>query len=191
MSKILGLAGQAGAGKDYTYQHLVNTHLAIIDNPLVVVRVAFADGVKEDIEDALQTDIEMLWSKPYPDEIRKLLQWWGTELRRAQDEEYWSKKGIAEAKRLAALVHLVVVTDVRFANEVDVIHEAGGRVYEVVAADVVRRERLGGELPPAHASEEIDFDTDGIIWNGETGKPPIIPGDLLGWCGGAETGDST
>ena len=81
----------------------------------------------------------------------------------------------------------MVITDVRFANEADVIHEAGGLVYEVRAPENVRRERLGGELPPAHASEEIDFGVDGVIWNERDNRQPIVPGALLSWCGGSDT----
>jgi len=199
VSKILGLAGKAGAGKDHTYEHIRDKHLDLdfLDGEaLVVVKVAYADGVREEIEDTLGADIEALWQKPYPDAIRRLLQWWGTELRRAEDPNYWVKKGMAEAKRLASgpNVHLVVITDVRFANEADVIREVGGRVYEVVASDDVRRERLGGQLPPAHASEEIDFEIDGYIYNQHDGSHPLVPGDLLSWCGGGDktkTGEST
>ncbi len=176
---ILGLAGQAGAGKDFTYQVLRDL---LIREKLVAIRVAFADGVREEISDYLETDTDVLWNKPYPIEIRKLLQWWGTELRRAEDPNYWSKKGIAEALRLDASenVHLVVVTDVRFDNEAKAIQEAGGKVYEVVASEDTRRARLGGTLPPAHASEEIDFEVDGYI---DSEGPPKLPDKLWGFIG--------
>ena len=171
---ILGLAGQAGAGKDFTYQWL--NHM-FIQEKLVAVRVAFADGVREEIEDVLQIDSEVLWTKPYPEEIRRLLQWWGTEYRRAEDPDYWSKKGIAEAIRVDAdPVHLVVITDVRFANEAKAIKDEGGMVYEVIATTATRQARLGGLMPPAHASEEIDFEVDGYIQN--HGGPPEIPDEL-------------
>lgn len=183
--KIIGLAGQAGAGKDYVFNYVKDHHLGIA-NPMIVLRVAYADGVREEIEDTLQVDSEVLWTKPYPESVRRLLQWWGTEYRRAQDPDYWVKKGMAEAKRLAdgEHVHLVIITDVRFANEAKIIREAGGLVYEVVASDDVRRERLGGELPPSHASEEIDFDTDGVIANNVNGQVPIVPGTFFNYCGG-------
>lgn len=171
---ILGLAGQAGAGKDFTYQWL---NAVLQEDHLIAIRVAFADGVREEIEDVLQIDSEVLWTKPYPVEIRKLLQWWGTEYRRAEDPDYWSKKGIAEAVRLDAGKHiqLVVITDVRFANEALAIQDAGGKVYEVVAPSAMRKRRLGGTLPPAHASEEIDFEVDGTIVSIEV---PEIPDEL-------------
>lgn len=195
MSKIIGLAGKAGSGKDHTYDYLKMVHLDIIGNPLVVIRVAYADGVREEIQDVLGVDSDILYQKPYPEEIRRLLQWWGTEYRRAQDADYWVKKGMAEAIRLAdgPTVHLVVITDVRFANEASAIQEAGGLVYEVVASDEVRRERLGGQLPPAHASEEIDFQTDGVIANNVNGSSPFVPGALWSYCDdkAKETGDST
>jgi hypothetical protein len=64
---------------------------------------------------------------------RSLLQWWGTEYRRAKDPAYWVKrlrKTLEEHNPDIALI-----TDVRFVNEVDFIHELGGYV--------VKCERLG------------------------------------------------
>ncbi len=186
--KIIGLAGQAGAGKDSTYEYIRDTHLQLVKQ--VVVRVAFADGVKEDIEDALEVETSVLWDKPYPDEIRQLLQWWGTELRRAQDPMYWVNKGMAEAKLQAdsEAIHLVVITDVRFGNEAEIIREAGGLVFEVIATTATRQYRLGGNLPPAHTSEEIDFEVDGYIENYFDGQQPIVPKALYDYCGDGHHG---
>ena len=143
---ILGLAGHAGAGKDYTYEYIERL-LA----PLHVERIAFADGLKFDIESALGVlpyDLPALRDKPYPSEIRLLLQWWGTELRRDQHgANYWVDKGMEMAEKASAYSHLVVVTDVRFANEAAVIIDAGGITAEVWADEAIRRERLGGVLP--------------------------------------------
>jgi hypothetical protein len=75
--KIIGLTGKAGAGKDYVYETIdasLHTHQA-------VRRMAFADGVKIDIQDAVARgrDLVELWEKPYTHEVRALLQWWGTD----------------------------------------------------------------------------------------------------------------
>lgn len=165
--RVIGLAGKAGAGKDYTYSHILSGYEG-------VVRVAFADGVRREIEEALLGDDEAgvvglnaLWKKPTSEEVRALLQWWGTDFRRAQDPDYWVKKGVKRLKDLGSLpsTRLAVVTDVRFENEAQAIRDLGGIVVEVIAHDSFRRDRLGGQLPPSHASEEIDFDVDFHIVN--------------------------
>jgi phosphomevalonate kinase len=164
--KTLGLAGKAGAGKDYVCELIQGIYAA---HGLRAERVAFADGLKQDIEETLGLNrgtcqsIPVLRQKPYTPEVRALLQWWGTELRRSQDEDYWVKKGMEMIERSTA--DLVIVTDVRFANEAEIIRDHGGIVAEVFAESHVRQERLGGVLPPEHASEVIDFEVDAIILN--------------------------
>ena len=61
---------------------------------------------------------------------RSLLQWWGTDYRRAKDPDYWVKKlrkTLEEHKPEVALI-----SDVRFPNEVDFIHSLGGYVVKCV-----------------------------------------------------------
>jgi hypothetical protein len=160
--KLLGLAGHAGAGKDYTYAAL----RANLEPGVIVERVAFADGLKFDIEEALEVgpfDLPALRDKPYSPEIRSLLQWWGTELRRDQyGDDYWIRKGMEMVREADQWADLVVITDVRFQNEADAVREAGGMVVGIVAPRSVREDRIG-KLPPQHASEEIDFEIDAFI----------------------------
>ncbi len=64
--------------------------------------------------------------------VRRILQWWGTEYRRAQDPDYWTK---AWERKLASVdlssTH-VLVDDVRFINELNVIKKHGGTFVRVV-----------------------------------------------------------
>ena len=159
---ILGLAGKAGVGKDYVFEGFSKW--------LLTTRVAFADEVKRECsEEFPQIDF---WTKPTSDEARYILQRWGTDFRREQDPDYWVKKGIETIKASMYTAELIVVTDVRFANEASAIQSMGGFVAEVVAFDDVRRKRLGGTLPPRHSSEFIDFPIDGVIGNNDW---PHIP----------------
>lgn len=65
---------------------------------------------------------------------RQILQWWGTEYRRAQDPRYWVK---AMASRLDLLKtmpsrpHRFVITDCRFPNEYAYVRTVGGRMWRM------------------------------------------------------------
>jgi hypothetical protein len=67
-----------------------------------------------------------------PRSPRQILQWWGTEYRRRQNDHYW-------IMRMAARVghhrgdgrERLVVTDCRFANELKWVHDTGGRLWRV------------------------------------------------------------
>jgi len=87
---------------------------------------------------------------------RTLLQFWGTEFRRAQDPDYWVKKTLAQIELDNPEVALI--GDLRFPNEVEGIRAAGGYV--------VRVDRVGYVSDvPEHISEkaldgmsEMDWD---------------------------------
>ena len=163
--KLVGLCGYAGAGKDHVYQ-LLRDFFEEPQKP--VIRVALADNVRIEIEIALGIGyIPALWNKPYPEEIRKLLQWWGTDYRRGEDDGYWVDRTRRYIKELTKSYPdaLIVVTDVRFADEAAMIQELGGMVCQVLAPEKTRAERLGGTIPPTHASEVIDFDATCYIQN--------------------------
>lgn len=184
---LIGMAGMQGAGKDYMYDWL---RLKLEDQ--WVTRIAFADGVREEVArevldaigigspDFLKTANLGSWKKPYTDGQRFILQQWGTEFRRAQDPDYWVKHGMQRvAKEWKKGADLVVITDVRFANEAEAIRSAGGYVCQVVAGPGVRAERNGVTMEAMkaqskHASEMIDFTCDFIISN-NGGEPVLEP----------------
>lgn len=145
---LIGLCGKAGAGKDYTAKMMGEAW----------PRMAFADELKREVNEILGVPGSLL-HHPYTPEMRRLLQWWGAELRRAEDEDYWVKKLRPQIEYELGPTGdgMVVITDVRYRNEAQMVKDLGGTVVEVVASEGVRRERLG-RLPPAHSSEEMDFD---------------------------------
>lgn len=73
---------------------------------------------------------------------RRALQFWGTEVRRAEDEDYWVK--IVEKQLLHAVKQNldVVVSDVRFPNEGDLVKKYGGVVVLLDAPDDLRLQRM-------------------------------------------------
>ena len=148
--KWVGLTGRAGAGKDYTFTELQKMLPELR-------RVSFADGLRFDIEETLEeASLPVLWNKPYSDEVRRLLQWWGTDLRRAEDPNFWVNRAEGIAMKVLEKGKTPVFTDVRFPNEAEMIRDNGGIIVRVTAPLLTRERRLG-TLPPEHASEvEMD-----------------------------------
>lgn len=178
--KVLGLTGKAGSGKDYTYSML---HEFYFFRGLTAVRLSFGDELRYEIEHELDTFyIDALWKKPYSEPVRWLLQNYGTEFRRAQDEDYWVNK-VKNNLIHADFVEdadLVAITDLRFANEAQLVRDFGGMVVEVQS-----NTGRAGKVP-AHSSEVIDFKTDAVVINNDT---PTLPPALLEFLGLNETCD--
>ena len=77
-----------------------------------------------------------VWAKPTSPDIRILLQWWGTEYRRVEDEDYWVKKWLNKWITVLLDGTKLCITDVRYNNEaamcklMGVIWEVYGRNCE-------------------------------------------------------------
>lgn len=157
----VGITGLAGAGKDYIADKMIEE--LEVEHFVWADKVPWALGVRKEIEEVLRTNVDALYEKPTSYEVRRLLQWWGTDFRRAQDPDYWVKKGIEAAEERYADV--ILFTDTRFPNEVDAIIDRNGLVFNIAAAPRVREERIG--KTPKHASEELAnrLPYDMRIWN--------------------------
>jgi hypothetical protein len=82
-----------------------------------------------------------------PRSPRQIMQWWGTEYRRAQSPRYWTQQlinGLAYYRREGET--RFVVTDVRFDNEADSLRMAGGAIWQVI------RPGYSGQAENAHVS---------------------------------------
>jgi Deoxynucleotide monophosphate kinase len=77
--------------------------------------------------------------------VRRILQWWGTEYRRAQDPDYWTRAWERKVAGYDLARVNVLVDDVRFLNELNVIRNLGGHL--------VRIDRSGYAAGGNHASE--------------------------------------
>lgn len=72
-----------------------------------------------------------------PRSPRQIMQWWGTEYRRRQSPRYWTSIMAARIVELHELGHTrLVITDVRFENEADIIHAAGGLLWQVTRPEI-------------------------------------------------------
>jgi hypothetical protein len=85
----------------------------------------------------------------------KLLQWWGTEFRRAQDPDYWVKKLFAS---ISSNLDIALVTDVRFPNEAAGIKQRGGYNVKVTRIQEDGTQYHATDRPSNHPSETaLDF----------------------------------
>lgn len=111
----------------------------------------------------------------YPEGVawspRQILQWWGTEYRRAQDEDYWLKKfdeTVAACRGALYPEHrpnFFVVDDARFSNEQNLIHEGyDGNVWHI------RRDVIDQAVTDTHASAQplTVLDQEREIYNNDT-----------------------
>lgn len=83
-----------------------------------------------------------------PRSPRQILQWWGTEYRRHSNPSHWTAKIAAGIDYLSRqrLATRIIVTDVRFPNEAELVRARGGHIWQI--------KRAGIEAPEgAHESE--------------------------------------
>lgn len=156
---MIGFAGRKGSGKD--------TCAAVLVDILGYERFAFADCMKRICKDLFDLTDEQLYgdSKDEPDSRyrhtpRKLLQMFGADfIRDMVGEDFWIEKFRRFIGDRLDDDPPVVVSDVRFQNEVDVIRELGGKVY------LIDRKGAGGVDP--HKSEDAESlrDIAGVIYN--------------------------
>ena len=146
---IIGFGNRARHGKDTA----CNAVIAAMPH-FKIQTLKFADCLYQEVNQFLETaegakflmDEEVrvgeitipAWVQANPDRTpqpmapygkhAKLLQWWGTEYRRAQDNNYWVKKAMASIPRD---LDIALFSDVRFPNEADAIKQAKGYTVQV------------------------------------------------------------
>lgn len=100
-----------------------------------------------------------------PRSPRQILQWWGTEYRRARDPRYWVKALHSRIQvRAEGGQHRFVVTDCRFPNEFVFIRSMNGKLWRVHRQDLPEVE---GSHASATALESfpaaVDVHNDGTV----------------------------
>lgn len=76
--------------------------------------------------------------------VRLMLQYWGMEVRRNQDIDYWLKKGILLAAEAIANEEDIFITDIRFPNEVDRLQTIGFTIARLDVTPETQSKRLSG-----------------------------------------------
>jgi len=144
--KLIGLIGRARSGKDTVAGYLARRHM--------FAHIAFADPVKEMLEVAFgdlfrdgdrEKPIDWLGKSP-----RQLMQTLGTEWGRNQvHPELWVMLAEQKVKNAVEFNLPLVISDVRFYNEANMILKHGGELWFV--------SRNTSEQVNPHSSETADW----------------------------------
>lgn len=163
--KLVGLSGLKESGKSSAAAALVEDGW---------LKVSFADPIREALialNPLVEVDeggnyytfneslVVLGWTRAKRElpEFRRLMQVFGTEVgREIIGQDIWVD--IARKKVLDLLIsgHSVVLDDVRFGNEADMIRILGGQVVMIERPGTVQMD---------HSSEKLDFTTDHQIYN--------------------------
>lgn len=97
---------------------------------------------------------------------RQILQWWGTEYRRSQQPSYWTALMRLRLLRWMSRgeTHFVV-SDCRFANEVDTLLALGARLWQITRPGIDASTTPEG--PHASATDGAAFKPDLVITNSQ------------------------
>jgi len=147
MKKLIGISGYARSGKDTFYQRSAEI---LSKNEKQSVRLAFADALKQELDDLLVTHLGISAFTEEDKEkelIRPLLVTYGTELRRKLNPNCWIESIQDDVIGYLDDGNYVFITDVRFENEAQWIRMNGGTLINVT------REGIG----PANHEEHRQF----------------------------------
>lgn len=162
-TRLIGLSGFARSGKDTAF-------FALWDRGFV--RRAFADALKADVRASLDRSLvtaglaeseTQLFGDDYKERFRPLLVEYGRAMRLLV-KDYWIKR-LARDNFEVLQKESVGITDVRYANEADWIHEQGGKVI------LIQRPGVGAansEEEASIAEMKSKFCFDAIIDNDST-----------------------
>ena len=164
------MIGKAGSGKDTVGNYLIQN--------CDFLKLSLAGPLKECVKALFMLDDHTVYNrearefplKDFPKwSVRKLLQFVGTELFRDHfDKDIWVKLLIKQVRE--SEIKRIVVTDVRFPNEIDGIRKMSeSEGFNVKFIKVVRDGQIGLDVGLSnHASEKYDLDGDYLIDNNDT-----------------------
>lgn len=150
---LLGIAGKAGSGKDTVADYLTSQYKACYQD-------SFAAPLKEAVAPLFGIDADALYDTEFKETVdpfwkvtpRQMLQFFGTDLIRNHihkllpeiGQDFWVErfhKGLEESYKSVTKdskwyePECVVVSDVRFKNEVDYILASGGAILHLFRTD--------------------------------------------------------
>lgn len=180
---IFGFSGKLGSGKDYLAKNIFLPLLYAKLSEKKTLFLSFADRLKEECSARENLSYDDLYVKK-TDVTRKKLQSVADDMRSKHGEDYFVKcmRFQIQLHKKRNQVECIIITDVRFPEEVMMIKELGGKVYRI-ESPIRTKKRLEEESKgdeaimkqiSSHRSETLldgwkEFD--GVIKNDVTDNP--------------------
>lgn len=136
--KIIGFTGKKFSGKTTASKFFEDKGFVKINfkDELIAEIKKYLPDLLKDISVHYNLDLNQLFEQK-PPEIRHLLQNWGTELRRNQDQDYWVLQYADKAVDAKWSNNLIVTDDVRFLNEADCVRDLGGIIIKIIRTNLI------------------------------------------------------
>jgi hypothetical protein len=197
--KLIGISGLKTSGKDSTYKAIAE---ALPD--LNVRRVAFADKLKELAALALGIDRDFIKRMDEAKEYwtlkiehrdmslfdvtgREYLQHIGVGARKVFGDSFWVNQILPPAPKQASAefarefiaefyqgVDVLCVTDVRYPNEADRVHELGGQIWNIVRPGI-ESDGHSSEIPLSMSKIDLFIQNNGSLEDLYTKVARCIP----------------
>lgn len=147
--KIIGIRGYKESGKDFAYTCIAQ-HLSTIG--IECYKRAFADSLKDEVCSGYGCSRDYL--ELHKKDFRLILQGWGVSKRNLIRPDYWTSKWNRWTDNFLLMKPnaVVVVPDVRFKNELELIESKYGVVIHIVAIN----KPLVDELDTHPSETELD-----------------------------------
>lgn len=166
---IVGLVGKAGSGKDRFYSiyltKLEYKQIALGDAVKVLSSIlltkSYPNLLNGNIEEILRIFPSIYQSIFHPEKsslTRTLIQYVGTEVGRAYNENYWIDLCDPIIKHYLSKNIKIAITDVRFKNEAEYIKSLGGKIIKISGQGKYKENSLEAMHKSEMELDEIPFD---------------------------------
>lgn len=160
---IIGLTGYKQSGKDTVASCILSQAPRNVFP--IVMRRGFADSLKEEVAQILNTSVDHIEKNKQHPLIRHILQWYGTDyMRTDKGNDVWIQhmnemlKDLREANKKQMCV---IIPDVRFINEAEWIHANDGVVLYVERAGQVNTDNHPSEKELIRIKYDFRVDNNG------------------------------
>lgn len=136
--KLYGFVGRAGSGKDTCATLLKNKlTFSLHCDPHEIIQLSFAGPLKRDLANMLQIDEtyfhdRVLKESPVPGyeqhTPRSLMTWYGTLMKQKFGNDFWIRRMAQEINIRKHSSKCIMITDVRFVDEMEFIRSRGGEI---------------------------------------------------------------
>jgi hypothetical protein len=159
--KVVGICGLARCGKDSFYSFCKKS---LSSKGVESIRFAFADSLKQECNEILEkyTGISAFTENPKEKEIiRPLLVTYGTHIRRRINPNCWIDKIQNDVLQNVKNNKITFITDVRFENEIDWVHEIGGKSVHITRKGIIapnKEELRNNPILKDKSSHQVEWD---------------------------------